>query len=339
MKRVKNLYGSICDYENLLRAFKIARRGKSKKPYVVTFEADLERNLQTLLAELRAESWSPSPYKRFIIFEPKRRVIHAPIFRDRIVQHALMNIIEPIFDKTFIFDSYASRKKKGTHAGIVRLVEFLYRHDNAVYVLKCDVKKFFDSIDHNVLMHAIARKIGDTSVLALIQKIISNEGRTKGLTLGNYTSQCFSNIVLNELDYYIKMELRIREYVRYMDDFVILSESKAELHKWKRQLRVFLETKLKLELHDRKQWVFPECVGIDFLGYVTWRDKRKLRKRNIKRFLARLKKFEHTMGIPQEHIKSSIMSWKGYSIFANARQLNLTIIKSHPQVSMIYDKC
>ena len=337
MKRHKNLYQKIYDYDNILRAFKNARRGKGKNLYVIKFEENLEENLKQIQTELINETWQPAPYKKFQIYDPKHRIIHAPVFRDRIVQHAIMQILEPIFDKRFIYDSYASRKKKGIHAGVERLTQFLRRYDGFVYVLKCDVKKFFESIDHDVLIRIIRKKIADEKVIILITKILKNDGLEKGVTLGNYTSQWFANIILNELDYFVKQKLGVKEYLRYMDDFLLLSQSKNELHKWKHEIKNFLQDELKLELHERKQLIFPAYIGVDFLGYVSWTDHRRLRKRNIKRFLKRLKIFEKRTDIPYEHIRGSIMSWKGYSKYANAYNLNQSIIERYPLVRMIYE--
>ena len=336
MKRYKNLYQELCKCENILKAFRIARRGKGKKSHVIKFEANLKENLNSIRSELISETWQPMPYKNFQVYDPKHRTIHAPIFRDRVVQHALMQILEPIFDKSFIYDSYASRKKKGTHAGVERLTQFLRRYEDDVYVLKCDVRKFFENIDHDVLIKAIRKKIADERVITLIVKILKNDGIEKGVTLGNYTSQWFANIILNELDYYVKQKLGIKEYIRYMDDFVILSRSKNELHKWKHQIKVFLLNELKLEMHKRKQSISPAHIGVDFLGYISWDDHRKLRRRNVKRFLKRIKAFEKRKDITHEHIKGSIMSWKGYSKCANTYNLNQSLITEHPLVSMIY---
>ncbi len=337
MKRYKNLHQEIYKCGNLFKAYKTSRKGKGKKSYVIEFEANLEENLKQIQTELINETWQPAPYKKFQVYDPKHRIIHAPIFRDRVVQHALMQILEPIFDKRFIYDSYASRKNKGTHAGVKRLTEFLKRYDKGVYVLKCDVRKFFENIDHDVLIKAIRKKIADERLIKLIIKILKNDGLEKGVTLGNYTSQWFANIILNELDYYAKQKLRIKEYVRYMDDFLMLSQSKDELHKWKHKLKDFLHNELKLEMHKRKRLIFPAHIGTDFLGYVSWIDHRRLRKRNIKRFLKRIKAFEKQEDISQEHIEGSIMSWKGYSDCANSYNLNQSLITEHSLVGMIYE--
>ena len=330
MKRHRNLYKEVYNMDNLRQAYKKARRHKGKKFYVLEFEEHLEENLMQLQKELKEETWQPEPYKVFTTFDPKQRLIHAPRFRDRIVQHALVSVIEPIYYPIFIHDSYASLKHKGTHIAIDRLTQFLRRHEEPVYVLKCDVRKFFDSIDHDVLIGILRKKIGDERVIRMCQKILSCGGITKGVTLGNYTSQWFANIYLNELDYFLKHELRVKECIRYMDDVVVLSESKVWLHEVKRQVDAFLKT-LKLDLHPRKQEIFPARVGIDFLGYVTWHNHRRLRKRNVWRFIRRLRGFERSSDrMSGEHITGSIMSWKGYAQHADTFGLNHSLAAAHP---------
>jgi len=285
-----------------------------------------------LQKELIKESWQPLPYKVFTTFDPKQRLIHAPRFRDRIVQHVLVAIVEPIYYPIFIYDSYASLKYKGTHIAIDRLTKFLRRHEEPVYVLKCDVRKFFDSIDHSTLIIILRKKIGDERVIRMCQKILACGGIRKGVTLGNYTSQWFANIYLNELDYFLKHGLKVKECIRYMDDIVVLSESKTRLHEIKKHIDTFLKA-LKLEFHTRKQEIFPAQVGIDFLGYRTWYDHRKLRKRNVWRFIRRLKQFEKELPegkVSERHVVGSIMSWKGYAQHADSYGLNYKLAKEHP---------
>jgi RNA-directed DNA polymerase len=322
--------------DNLRQAFRKAKRNKAKKFYVIEFEKDLEVNLTQLQQELRDESWQPTTYKVFTTFDPKQRQIHAPRFRDRIVQHALMAVLEPIYTPILIHDSYASLKHKGTHVAVDRLTSFLRGHKNPVYVLKCDVRKFFDSIDHDLLIGILRKKIGDERVMVMIKKILACGGITKGVTLGNFTSQWFANIFLNELDYYVKHTLKIKEYIRYMDDFVILSEIKEELHTYKEKIDAFLKS-LNLQLHPKKQEIFPTLLGIDFLGYVIWHDHRKLRKRNIWRFIHRLQGFERAASkATKEHIGASIMSWKGYAQHGDSWGLNRKLTSQHHLLDAIY---
>ena len=223
MKTHKQLYRKFCSLDNLTLAYEKAKKGKTKKESVILFKRDFERNLLSLQKELINKTYHPQPLKRFIIRDPKTRVIHASIFKDRIVHHALINIIEPIFEKIFIYDSFASRKNKGTHLAIKRFDEFKRKvsrnglpisikqkySKNKVqgYCLKSDIKHYFDEVDHKVLLNILIRKIKDDSLLEIIEKILINlkpKIKGKGMPLGNYTSQFFANVYLNDLDYFVK---------------------------------------------------------------------------------------------------------------------------------------
>ena len=328
MKTYKHLYEQICTRENICRAYRKARLGKRKKFYVRKFESNADGNIKLLHQELLDESWRPLPYKQFIAYEPKERLIRAPQFRDRIVHHALIRVLEPIYDKLLIYDTYASRKNKGTHAAVDRLTQFLRRDVDNAFIFHGDVRKFFDNIDHETLIRILRKKIADERVINLIHKILTNQGISLGVTLGNYTSQWFANIYLNELDYFAKHDLKVRHYIRYMDDFLLLSDSKLELHEWKHKIELFLNNELKLELHPVKRQIVPTNIGIDFLGYTVWKDHKKLRRRNVKRFISRLKKF-NTASSLSPFIRSSLMSWKGYSIHADAYGLTRQLYKQH----------
>lgn len=328
MKTYKHLYDHICEKDNVRRAYQKARLGKRKKFYVRKFEANVDANIKQLHQDLLNETWMPLPYKEFIAYEPKERLIRAPQFRDRIIHHALIRVLESIYDKILIYDTYASRKDKGTHAAVNRLTQFLRRDRDNAFVFHGDVRKFFDNIDHETLIAILRKKIADERVITLIKKILTNQGISLGVTLGNYTSQWFANIYLNELDYFAKHDLGVKHYIRYMDDFLLLSDSKSELHSWKNQIEKFLNEKLKLELHPVKRQIFPSNTGVDFLGYTVWKDHKKLRKRNVKRFIRRLREFDIAPSI-SPFIKSSLMSWKGYSFHADAYGLTRQLYEQH----------
>ncbi len=289
-KTYKNLFENICSFENLHEAYLKARKGKGYGEDVIGFSYNLEENLFKIKEELETQSYKPGAYKEFHIYDSKKRLIKAPSFRDRVVHHALCNVIEPVFDKTFIYDSYACRKGKGTHKGVDRLQKFI-RKTNESYALKCDVVQYFPSIDHEKLLEIIGRKIKDEKVMWLVEVIIRSSetpaGSKKGLPIGNLTSQLFANIYLNEPDYFVKHKLKIMSYVRYVDDFVIL-ENKQKLSEIKSQVIEFLRT-LKLEIHSKKSNVFPVKHGIDFLGCRIFHSHRLLRKANVKKFIWRLK--------------------------------------------------
>ena len=328
MKTYKHLYEQICTRENICRAYRKARLGKRKKFYVRKFESNADGNIKLLHQELLDESWRPLPYKQFIAYEPKERLIRAPQFRDRIVHHALIRVLELIYDKILIYDTYASRKNKGTHAAVDRLTQFLRSDKDNTFVFHGDVRKFFDNINHETLIEILRKKIADEKVITLICRILTNQGISLGVTLGNYTSQWFANIYLNELDYFAKHDLKVRHYIRYMDDFLLLSDSKLELHSWKYKIEKFLNEQLKLELHPVKRQIFPTSIGSDFLGYTVWRDHKKLRKRNVKRFIARLREF-NIAPLTSPFIESSLMSWKGYSVHADAYRLTRQLYEQH----------
>jgi retron-type reverse transcriptase len=293
------------------------------------FEADVDANIKCLHQELRDETWMPLPYKEFIAYEPKERLIKAPQFQDRVIHHALIQVLQPIYDKILIHDTYASRKDKGTHAAVNRLTQFLRRANDNAFVFHGDVRKFFDNIDHETLIKILREKIADEKVITLITKILTNQGISIGVTLGNYTSQWFANIYLNKLDYFAKHYLKVKHYIRYMDDFLLLSDSKHELHSWKHQIEKLLNEQLKLELHPIKRQIFPTNIGVDFVGYTVWNDHKKLRRRNVNRFITRLKEFDKAP-IISPFMESSLMSWKGYSIHADAYGLTKQLHETHP---------
>ena len=329
MKTYKHLYGQICTKENICKAYRKARLGKRNKFYVRKFELNVHNNIEELHQELMDETWMPLPYKQFIAYEPKERLIRAPQFRDRVVHHALVQVLKPIYEPIFIYDSYASLKDKGTHAAVNRLTQFLRRDSDNTFIFHGDVRKFFDNINHETLIHILRKKIADEKVITLIRKILTNQGISLGVTLGNYTSQWFANVYLNELDYYAKHELKVKHYIRFMDDFLLLSDSKSQLHDWKHKTKHFIKEELKLELHPIKQQIFPTNTGIDFLGYTVWKEHKKLRRRNVERFISRLKKYDKALAITP-FIEASLMSWKGYSIHADAFGLTKQLHELHP---------
>ncbi|MFH1824531.1 MAG: reverse transcriptase/maturase family protein [Candidatus Firestonebacteria bacterium] len=307
-KTYTNLYEKICSFENLLFAAKKAQKGKKFKENTVKFNFNLENETLKLQEELLNQTYQHGKYKQFIVYESKKRLINAAPYRDRVIHHALCNIIEPIFDKTFIYDSYANRKDKGTHKAIRRFQEFCRKNK---YVLKCDIARYFDSIDHEILINIICAKITDKKVILLIQKIIkSTEGKT-GLPLGNLTSQFFANIYLNDFDHFIKELLRCRYYIRYVDDFVVLGDDKKKLGEVREKVNEYLSS-LRLGLHPKKRQIFPVEVGCDFLGFRIFPTHRLIRKSNyfhFRRRLRRLQKLYYKNIISFDKIDKSVRSW------------------------------
>ncbi|MBW2982604.1 reverse transcriptase/maturase family protein, partial [Candidatus Woesearchaeota archaeon] len=306
MKTYKNLYPKLCSFKNLELAFRKASKGKSKKFYVIEFKKNLKQNLLDLKKELEWETYRPSKLTKFTIRDPKTRLIRKSIFKDRIVHHAVVNILDPIYEPRFIADNFANRINKGTIAAIKRFDKLLKKvtkngseinnakHKSMIkgYVLKADIRKFFDSVDQTKLIEMLRRKIKDEKVIWLIIKILKNfDSKIKGMPLGNMTSQFFANVYLNDLDQFIKRRLKAKNYLRYVDDFVILHESKEKLEEYKDKIEKYLMN-LKLELHPDKSKIFPLYKGVDFLGFKVFYSHKRARKRNVSHFKRRLEKLK-----------------------------------------------
>jgi len=334
MKTWKNLYPEICSYENLLLASRLAQRGKRFKPEVYSFNARLEENLIELQRELETQAWAPGPYRDFYVQEAKRRLISAAPYRDRVVHHALCNVIEPLFDATFIFDSYACRTGKGTHAAADRYTQFSRR---ARYVLKCDISRYFPSIRHDVLYGQLARRIADRKTVWLCEQVIRSRGDEglfwpsgHGIPIGNQTSQFFANVYLNDFDHWMKEEVGARLYIRYVDDFVVLSDDTRWLH----SLIPRIEKQLAgvgLTLHPRKRTVAPVSEGCDFMGYRIWPDHRRVRPVNGYRFqraLAAMGKDYREGRIEWGEVLPRVMSWIGHASHADTWGLRSAIFGS-----------
>lgn len=287
-------FNDVISVGNLFSAWKKFCEGKRSKSAVSTFELRLEDNILDLHNELSTDTWCPSPYRIFFTQDPKLRQIHEADIRDMVVFQAVYQRLYEVFDKTFIYDSYSSRTDKGTHAGVNRFNIFANKitqnYSRAVYVLKCDLRKFFDSIDQDVLLGLISRKINDVRLFGLIRRIILTfeKSPSKGLPLGNVTIQLFANIYLNELDQFIKHNLKIKYYIRYCDDFVILSDSVDQLYYVLEMIKLYCEVSLRVNLHPNKIEVRKLKNGTDFLGYVSLPHYRVLRTRTKRRMLKRI---------------------------------------------------
>jgi len=334
--------------ENLKLAFRKARKRKSNKPSVKKFEENLEEQLNTLKQELETFTYKPVPLKRFVIRDPKTRTIYASAFRDRVLHHAIINIIGSLFERCFIYDSYASRVNKGAHAAIERFDRFTRKvskngklvrqahspNSIAGYVLKADIRHYFETVDHEALIKIIERKIRDGDVVWLIRQILGNydcKVLGKGMPLGNYTSQFFANVYLNELDYFIKHELKVKYYIRYVDDFVIFHRDKSQLKTYKSKINDYLKINLKIELHKDKSRVMPLRGGVAFLGYRIFYHYKLLGLRNKR-------KFERTFGkklnlyekglLSYEALVASLQGWRGHAIHANTYKLQRGILEN-----------
>jgi len=328
---MSKLYDELTSYENIHKAYIDARRCKRYRSSILRFGCELEKRLGEIEKELLSRSYKHGGYREFVVSDSKKRLIKAAPFRDRVTHHALCNAIEPILDKTFIFDSYACRKGKGTHAAVRRLEKFIRsaRSDAkrkgfacSIFCLKCDISKYFNSIDQDILLKILGRSITDGDVTRLMTEIVKSS--PQGIPIGNLTSQLFANTYLNELDHYVKRVLKEKYYIRYMDDFLILGEDKKHLHEIKEEIRLFLDKKLELSLHPKKASVFPVNKGVDFLGYVLKDGKRKLRKTTVKRFLKKRRRYKAMIKsgkVRPDIIKDSDASWRGYCKFGNAYRL------------------
>lgn len=294
------------------------------------FSFNLEDNLWRLRRALIAKKYQPDPYIPFYITDPKLRHIHKASVRDRVLHQAIYRVLYPIFDRRFIFDSYSSRRGKGTHRGVKRLADFARRlsgnYQKTVYCLKCDVRKFFDSVDQEILISLIEKKIFDEDLLKLIRTIVRSFSKTpgRGLPLGNVTSQLFSNIYLNELDQFMKHQLKARCYIRYCDDFIILNNSQQYLENLLEPIRCFLSEILKLDLHPNKVSIGKLRQGWDFLGYVVlphhivWRTKTK--KRSFRKLSGKKKMLADGL-ISEEKFDASLQSYLGILKHCNGYEI------------------
>lgn len=318
--------------ENLFLAWQEFRRGKRNKQDVQEFEFALEDNLFKLHHELKNKTYRHSHYTAFNVCDPKLRRIHKACVKDRVLHHAIFRILYPIFDKTFIFDSYSCRVEKGTHRAVLRLEQFCRKvsrnNYRIIYVLKCDIKKFFDSIDQEILLKIIRKKIDDKHALWLIERIIKSFRR--GLPLGNVTSQIFANIYLNELDQFIKHKLKEKYYLRYCDDFIILSEDKTYAEDMIYVISEFLGRDLKLELHPDKIIIRKARRGVDFLGYVVLPYHRILRTKTKRRILKKIackeKDLENGL-ISEKSFNQNLQSYLGILKHCRGYKIENQIIK------------
>lgn len=343
----RDLWPQVVSWQNLLAAYRECRRRKRYTPEAVRFEFAWETHLLLLQRELLAGAYVPGDYRHFYIREPKLRKISAAPFRDRVVHHAVVRVLEPLYERRFIYDSYACRLGKGTHRALDRAQQYLRRYD---YYLKTDIVRFFPNVDHEVLLTLLERSIGDAHLMDLLRTILrSGEGvlqdeathgyfpgddlfavlRPKGLPIGNLTSQFLANVLLDPIDHYIKETLRVGGYVRYADDLVLLGEGKAEL--WDR--RDALAERLaavRLRLHAHKTQVRPSRAGLKFLGFVLHPYGRRLQQGAIARFNRRLRtlqwKFARGLIGPAE-LRAALGAWSAHAGHANTSGIRRTLWK------------
>lgn len=333
--KCRDLWAELCSYDNLFLAYKKARKHKTTKKYVLEFETGLENNLLTLRSELLLHCYKPKPLINFIIRDPKTRKISKSAFIDRIVHHALCNIIEPMFERSFIYDSYANRIGKGTLRAIKRF-DFFKRKSSkndtiSSYILKMDIKKYFDNVDHRILLSILMEKITDSRTIWLIKKILNNYGSiSKGMPLGNLTSQFFANVYLNKLDWFVKHKLKVKYYLRYVDDFVILDCNKEKLVNYKLQIDEFLKSKLNLQLHKDKSKIYHLGDSMTFLGFRVFYYHKLLKKSNLRRFKKTFHFFKEKyicQEIDYDSFYNFMEGWVAYAKNANTYRLRQKFLK------------
>lgn len=352
MKPITNLYYEICSFETLYIAYLNARKNKRYREEILRFSSNLEENLLKIQKELQEHTYKTGKYRKFVIVDPKERLIMALPFEDRVVHWAVYLVLNPIFKKQYINDSYGCIIGKGVHSATKRLQYWLrqvHRKEDKYYFLKLDVSKFYYRVDHQVLLNIIRKKIADQEVMALLDEIINSENTAfglppgmgieeteerlfdRGMPIGNLSSQMFANIYMNEIDQYIKRELRVHYYIRYMDDMIILSNSKIELQEIKEKVELFLNERLKLDLNS-KTCIRPVTLGIDFVGYKVWNTHIKLRKSTMKRMKRRLQymKRQYESGqVELAKVTETVASYKGMMQHCNSYNLRKKFFDSY----------
>lgn len=340
MKRHGDLFDRMTSFAHLMRCARRAARGKRHRTDVFAFRVRMERHVLEIQAALRNGTWRPGAYREFRITHPKPRLISAAPFADRVVHHALVDVLEPIWERSFIHDSYACRAGKGTHQAVRRYRLWARAHP---YFLKMDVRKFFPSIDHDVLFGLLQRKVKDRRVLDLARRIIDSSNpqdavdlgfpddaaeRRRGLPIGNQTSQFFANVYLDPLDHFVKDRLGVRRYLRYCDDLVILGDSASALHQTRARLEAFAE-RLRLRFNPRKCFTAPVTEGLRLLGYRVWPDRVRVAADSVSRFRRRLRRQQRDLesgATSLDRVHASVQAWIGHAAHADSWRLRERIL-------------
>ena len=314
-------FEKIISVENLLLAWKEFLRGKRNKKDVQEFQLHFMDNVLSLHQDLKNKTYVHGGYYAFKISDPKPRDIHKATVRDRLLHHAIYRVLYPYFDSKFIHDSYSCRLEKGTHRAIDRFRDFHRKvsknNTKTCWILKCDIRKFFANIDHKILKEILSRTVLDADILWLLGQVIDSFSSNThmrdsvnvslvGLPLGNLTSQLLVNIYMNEFDQFVKRKLKVKHYIRYADDFVVLSQDKEYLQNTLEQMKEFLENKLKLNMHPDKVYIKTIASGVDFLGWVSFPKHRVLRTSTKRRMLKKLK------NNPKEETRQSYLGMLGH---------------------------
>ncbi len=347
MKRYGNLWHQIIDWSNLLLAARYAQKGNRFRDNVLAFNYNLEPELFKLRSELKEKIYHPGAYKSFRIYDPKPRLISAAPYRDRVVHHALCNIIVPLIEKSFIHDSYANRVGYGSHRALERFIQFAR---SSRYVLQCDIRKYFPSIDHEILKQIIRRKIKCKDTLWLIDTIIDSSNpqepvieyfpgddllspllRRRGLPIGNLTSQFFANVMLDNFDHFVKEKLRVKKYLRYVDDFALFGDDWEFLTQARIEIEQYLAT-LRLIIHPIKSQLFETRHGANFVGFRVLPDRVRVRNDNLRRARRRLKQLQadYARGeVPLRKLIERLQSWEAHLKHGDTYQLRKDIFKQY----------
>lgn len=319
MKRYNNLFDKIVSLDNLYEADKRARRQKSHRPEVMLFDKNKDKLLLDLQRKLINGEYETSEYYVFKIYEPKEReIFKLPYYPDRIVHHAIMNIMEPIWVSAFIKGTYSCIRKRGIHKALKDVKFALKDEINTQYCLKLNIRKFYPSIDHDILKTIIRKKIKDKRLLSLLDEIIES---AQGVPIGNYLSQFFANLYLTYLDHWIKEQKKVRYYFRYADDIVILGGDKQQLRDLFYNIQDYLNNKLKLNFKDNWQIFKVDSRGIDFVGYRVFHTHTLLRKRIKKKFCKKINKLNKKQNLDKDTYKQKICSYIGWIKYCNGRNL------------------
>jgi RNA-directed DNA polymerase len=326
MKRIGFIFDGIIAFENLRQSAIRASKQKKNRLSVAAFLFNYEAELLQLQKELIEGVYSPGRFHQFSIYDPKERQICVAPFRDRVLHQAICAVLEPILDKRYIFDSYVCRKGKGTHRALDRCQVFTRQY---TYFLKCDVRKYYDTINHDVLKSLIRSIIKDHRAIKLLDRIIDHyQVLGKGLPIGNLTSQHFANLYLNGADHFIKETCKMRGYIRYMDDLVLFSDSKQTLHVSLFGLENYLKSERKLALKENKTIIAPVTQGIPFLGFRQFPNLRRVQNAKVKRFRKKIQQREKQFlrgDIDERTLVRSVNSLVGFVRHADSVQLRRRI--------------
>lgn len=352
MKRYGNLWQKILDWQNLLLAANLAQKGKRYRQNVLEFNFNRESELLTIRTQLQQKTYTPGNYRAFRIYDPKPRLISAAPYRDRVVHHALCNIIVPLLEPSFITDTYANRVGYGTHRALRRFIQFAR---SSLYILQCDLKKYFPSIDHEMLKQIIRRKIKCQDTLWLIDIIVENSNaqepvieyfagddlltpitRRKGLPIGNLTSQFFANFYLNDFDHFVKETLQCRKYLRYVDDFALFSDDFTFLKEAKIGIEQYLQ-KLRLKLHPQKTQLLKTCYGANFVGFRILPERIRVRNDNLRRARVRMKQIQKAYDrgkVTLDKVMQRWQSWEAHLKHGDTYRLRRSIFNQYAFVRL-----